>query len=168
VFDGGTSNISECLGCIHEPYYNYDCGDISVLNDFLEINNKTSESFSDVGCQQIWNEEGRLTNLILSYYGMGMYPPWCGDFSNIPESIGQLSALQSLEIPTVGPYENPGLTYIPSFLCDLPEECMIYLAGNGLCNEYHYDCFTDLEWGTQILTDCCEGPNGEPNWTQCP
>ena len=58
------------------------------------------------------------------------------------------------------------LSFIPESICDIPDECNILLHNNQLCEEYHYDCIG--YYGEQDQTNCCEGENGEPNWTQCP
>ena len=47
----------------------------------------------------------------------------------------------------------------------LPSDCYISVYNNQLCEEYHYDCID--YWGEQDQSNCCEGENGEPNWTGC-
>jgi len=85
----------------------------------------------------------------------------------IPDCIGYLDSLTILDLD-----ENQ-ISHIPPSLCDLPEECYIELDSNQLCEEYHYDCINDRTWSMegqspQNQVTCCEGNNGEPNWTQCP
>ena len=47
----------------------------------------------------------------------------------------------------------------------------VTLGNNFLCDEYFSDWMINYEsslWGIQNQSNCCEGPNGEPNWTNCP
>ena len=85
----------------------------------------------------------------------------------IPDCIGYLDSLTILDLD-----ENQ-ISHIPPSLCDLPETCYIELDDNQLCEEYHFGCLDETTWSMngaspQDQSNCCEGENGEPNWTQCP
>lgn len=88
---------------------------------------------------------------------------------SLPENIGNLINLEKLYI-----YGNQ-LTTLPQSICDLPANCEIIVAYNMICKKYQYECIdinlnyeTEQNWSTQNLDDCCEGPNSEPNWINCP
>ena len=105
----GTAQISECLGCVDSPYYNYNCDDIAVLEQFIA----NEEIFSGLEPYQIgnqsWNEDGRIWFLDLSAQGLSVVPDQIGnlsylthlvltnnDFISLPESIAHLVNLESL------------------------------------------------------------------------
>lgn len=88
---------------------------------------------------------------------------------SIPENIGNLINLERLYI-----YGNQ-LTALPQSICDLSANCEIIVPYNKICKKYQYECIdinlsfdTQENWVTQNLENCCDGPNGEPNWTTCP
>ena len=88
---------------------------------------------------------------------------------SLPENIGNLINLEKLYI-----YGNQ-LTALPQSICDLPDNCEIIVPYNKICKQYQYECIninlsfdTEQNWSTQDLENCCEGPNGEPNWVECP
>ena len=70
--------------------------------------------------------------------------------TSIPESIGDLSSLEGLYL------FNNQLTILPESICNLRETCNIIIYNNQLCEEYHYDCIDDYEWGEQECGDCCD------------
>ena len=87
----------------------------------------------------------------------------------LPENIGNLTNLEQLSI-----YGNQ-LTTLPQSICNLPNNCEIIIPYNKICKQYQYECIdinlsleTEQNWFTQDLSNCCEGPNGEPNWATCP
>ena len=139
-------------------------GDLSNLTElYLSHNQLTSlpESIGDLS---------NLEYLSLNYNQLTSIPENVGDLSNltelylshnqltsIPETIGDLSSLLYLYL-----HYNQ-LTSLPESICNLPSSCSIWVHDNYLCEEYHFPCI-DL-WGTQDQDDCCEGPEGQPNWT---
>ena len=87
----------------------------------------------------------------------------------LPNNIGNLQNLEKLYI-----YGNQ-LTTLPQSICNLPNNCEITVSYNKICKQYHYECIninfnyeTQQNWNTQNLEDCCEGPNGESDWINCP
>ena len=126
---------------------------------------------------------GNLTTLInLSLHGNAItnLPTSIGNLINLtllsirnntletlPESIGNLINLNSLDA------KDNELSSLPLTLCNLGEETFLEFSGNNLCEEYHYECLNNSAWdgwplNPQDQSNCCEGPNGEPNWTTCP
>ena len=87
----------------------------------------------------------------------------------VPDCIGNLGNLQILDLD-----ENM-ISYIPESICSIANNiynCYIELDGNNLCEQYHFSCLSDIAWNyngmsPQNQSNCCEGPNGEPNWTTC-
>ena len=55
---------------------------------------------------------------------------------------------------------------LPLSICDFKSNSYISVNNNQICDEYYYDCIDN--WGIQEQSNCCEGQNGEPNWTECP
>ena len=126
-----------------------------------------------------------LYTLDLSFNGIASIPDSFSNLNNlgnlylnnnqlttISENI--ISGLISLE--NLSLYRNE-LTSIPENICELNLASggsglpYIALWGNKLCEEYRYDCFTSDSFDYiegQDQSNCCEGPNGEPNWTTCP
>ena len=45
---------------------------------------------------------------------------------------------------------------------------IIYQINSNNINQEQYDDIIDIVWGSQDQSNCCEGPNSEPNWTECP
>jgi hypothetical protein len=66
----------------------------------------------------------------------------------LSRSIGDLSSLYKLEL-----YDNQ-LTSLPESICNLPDNCLIVMFSNQLCEEYHYDCILDENWSPQDQSDC--------------
>ena len=84
--------------------------------------------------------------------------------ANLPESISDLNVfLLQLD------YNE--LTTLPANFCDASEEDSVHIYYNNLCNEYRessdYPCVDFWEW-EQNQSNCCEGPEGQSNWTNCP
>jgi len=67
--------------------------------------------------------------------------------TTLPESIGNLSSLETLYL-----YYNQ-LTTLPESICNLSSDCKIYVYDNLLCEEFHYDCIDENEWGEQDCGD---------------
>ena len=84
--------------------------------------------------------------------------------TSIPQSIGELSSLEELFLG----YNQ--LTSLPESICNLPNDCYIHVYANYLCEEYSYDCISlwNVQDQPQDQTNCCEGPEGQENWTTCP
>jgi len=160
--DGPNQDIDPCGTCfITTPYYH--CMDLKVLNDFINLNPTLSgQSPADIGFQ-IWGDSStfgrRLVLLNLSNTQISNLPESIGSLSNlttldlhantisnIPESIGSLSNLTTLDL-----HANT-ISSIPETLCNLNESCNIYVFWNRLCEEYHYDCID--EWGVQEQSNC--------------
>ena len=83
----------------------------------------------------------------------------------LPESFFDLNNIRSIDLS----YNE--LTTLSESICNLSTSCYVYVSNNYLCDVYHYDCINDIIdilWGSQDQSNCCEGPNGEPNWTTCP
>ena len=88
----------------------------------------------------------------------------------VPDCIVNLTNLQVLDLD-----ENM-IDYIPESICSIANNihnCYIELDGNNLCEQYHYSCLSNISWdyggmSPQNQSNCCEGPNGEENWVQCP
>ena len=92
--------------------------------------------------------------------------------NNIEQIPGCIENLQNLILLDLD--ENQ-IEYIPESICQIAQNnCYIELDGNNLCEEFHFECFIDeATWdyfgmSPQDQSNCCEGPNGEPDWTQCP
>jgi len=138
---GGSAVINECDLCDADED-GYDDRDIEVLQDFIDLN-ESLEGYSPlaIGYQQ-W-EGGRLTYFHLSSNGdflqLTSIPESIGDLSSlevlnlnsnqltsIPESIGDLSSLEDLVLN----YNQ--LTSIPESIGDLSSLEALYLEYNQL------------------------------------
>ena len=78
---------------------------------------------------------------------------------SFPESIINLNDLVEIDA------NQNQISIIPENICSIPNLSRLYLSDNNLCEEYNYDCIWNF--AGQDQSNCCEGPNGEPNWTQC-
>ena len=126
----------------------------------LQNTNNTTGNFPESICE--------LMNLEI----LDLEVMWGGNnqiSGQIPECIGNLQNLTLLDLD-----ENQ-IEYIPDSICQIAQnDCYIELDGNNLCEEFHFECFINeatwdyFDMSPQDQSNCCEGPNGEPNWTQCP
>ena len=110
---------------------------------------------------EIPSEIGNLTNLI----GLSLLNNQLS--GEIPSEIVLLANLNELYL------QNNQLTSLPDTICNLAQTSILTVFGNHLCEEYYFDCIPDWVWSDfgdspQDQSNCCEGPNGEPNWTTCP
>ena len=196
VYSDVDSSFASCSeGCeliVDDCYYS---NDLDVLRDIKAENDSLADAILLEMGYQIWNN-GRLIQLELIYRQLTTIPESIGNLGSleelslhynqlttIPESIGNLGSLEKLllygnQLTTIP--ESIGdlrsleglylminqLTTLPESICNLPDDCYISIYSNQLCEEYHYDCIHD--WEAQDQSNCCEGENGEPNWTQCP
>ena len=117
--DGVCDDIDPCLG-EYSSDDSYFCNDVHVLFDFINSNpSLDSLGIFDIGITD-WSEDGRLTQLSLSYL----------DLVSVPSSIGSLDFLETLFL------NDNELSSLPETLCNLPETCNIYVQENNLCSEY--------------------------------
>ena len=108
-----------------------------------------------------------ITNLPLAYLYIDN-----NDIVSLPESIGNLgNTLYYL----YADYNN--LTTIPISICNLASLSLTSFTNNNICNYYlpnnegpspYSGCFEIDYYHSQNQSNCCDGPNGEPNWTTCP
>ena len=155
-------NPSESVvGCENGAEYSesgYYCDDWQFVEDLYNCNGDECTAYlfdfgTGEGSFPIDWYNGRIINI--SYAGI---PD--AQFDIIPESIGNLTYLQYIDM------EYVGLISIPNNICNLPNIQNIDVSDNNLCEEYNFSCIDD--WGTQSQSNCCEGPEGQPNWTTCP
>tara|TARA_Y100001970_G_scaffold182366_1_gene221885 strand:- start:561 stop:1397 length:837 start_codon:yes stop_codon:yes gene_type:complete len=81
------------------------------------------------------------------------------DLEELPDGISNLNSLIQLNLT------SNNLTSFPHDLCDLPNIWLIFVSGNNLCEYYDFNC---VNLSSQDQSNCCEGPEGQPNWTTCP
>ena len=183
VCDEGLTNVNgECiLICeegVTECYYQ---GDLDVLQDIIDVNESLSGEPLEIGSQE-W-DYGRLEKLDLHRTQLTTLPESIGNLSSLemlllssnqlttlPESIGNLSSLEELYLyhnqlttlpESIGNLSNleklylndNQLTTLPESICSLPSDCNINVSNNQLCEEYHYDCIDDDDWGWETQ-DC--------------
>ena len=88
--------------------------------------------------------------------------------TNVPHEISNFRFGQ-LEVLNLN--DNQIVT-IPESICLLnSNNTFIYLNSNKICNELIFSCFEENNgWhiDNQDQSNCCEGPEGQPNWTTCP
>ena len=194
---GGNAELDDCGVCDGDSNNpdGYCQIDLDVIEDFFSVN--PSINFFTFFAGFSWND-GRVETINLSALQITSLPESIGNLSNLkeiymssneltilPESIGELSNIVALElfenqltsIPQgIGNFSNlvylnfedNQLISIPESFCNLPSDCEIYLGSNYLCGEYLYECLSMYQWMFQDQTNCCEGPEGQPNWTTCP
>tara|TARA_Y100000768_G_C23897013_1_gene643139 strand:- start:100 stop:618 length:519 start_codon:yes stop_codon:yes gene_type:complete len=153
-------NPSESVvGCENGAEYSesgYYCDDWEFIEDLFNCSGDECTAYlllgefsASPGMPNVEFVNGRLVVADFSHMGL----------TSIPESIGNLTYLQELYL------SNNQITSIPESICNLSDNCYIVIELNYLCEEYNFSCIDD--WGGQNLSNCCEGPNGEPNWTEC-
>ena len=137
---------------------------------------------------EIPSEMGQMENLISFWASSNQLS------GAIPSEIGQIENLNDIMLAnnnlTNIPTEITSLnlmyfdissnliTSLPDNLCDActfdtvnQNDCMIMVGGNQLCEEYYSDCLDygwSPSWEEQDQSNCCEGPEGQANWTTCP
>lgn len=138
VIDSDGDNICDdidiCLGDFSQ-IYNMHCSDLQVLNEIKNSNIGSSldslEIFDIVNSNCIINEFGRLEYLALPNQNI----------FNIPPSIQFLDSLKTL-------YLNDNvIDALPNSICNISDECEIFMFNNNLCPEYQFDCID--HWGEQ-------------------
>tara|TARA_B100002051_G_scaffold276595_1_gene326007 strand:+ start:4094 stop:5701 length:1608 start_codon:yes stop_codon:yes gene_type:complete len=176
VLNGGSIQ-DDCGNCYpaSSPYLDYDCIDVEVLEDFIDLNSVLGGYMPlEIGSQD-W-EDGRLIGLDM--YNLGI--------QNIPMSIKNLSKLERLELEQNNLSDIPSevgelvylnrlylndnqITSLPDNLCNLPNNCIIRVFGNMLCEDNHLDCISFFEWGQQDESNCdCLGiTNGDSIFDEC-
>ena len=176
IVDG--NNSSDCGSCTEYVNIAEQCFDIedqSITELYLSESNITlipPNLYYLCYVEQIFLDSNNISSINFPSYNFN------NSFSECTPNIIELylSNNQLETVPTLLAYyidnleifdvEDNQLTSLPNNICDLSET--IYLHGNKLCEEYRADCFNDSEWGTQDQSNCCEGPEGQPNWTTCP
>ena len=108
--------------------YGYNCTDISVLQDIVDINlllqgNSPLNPHSNISLE--WNNDGRLKSFSASNLG----------FAALPETIEKWAGMEALTI------YSTDIEFVPSTICNLPNDCEILISGGHcLTEEYHFDC----------------------------
>jgi len=143
----------------------YDCGDLQVLQDIIDANNLNAEPL-ELGCdwqvyysediisRQTWNQEGRLTEIILWGHENCMNGAQNqGIISVIPESIGNLSELELLII------QESSIESLPESIGDL-----INLRGLNLGYNYELTTLPESICNLQNLEGLSMEISGNPDW----
>ena len=149
------NNITFVPDCINQlenlTGINLSYNSLSSLPDLSNLNNLTSIYFQYNNFTSFPNVFGNFNSSVLINLGSNQ-------ITSIPESFLNTPNLVTLYI------DNNMLTSIPSNSCLFSH---FNFDLNQLCEEYRYEC-TSNYFGTQDQSNCCEGENGEPNWTECP
>ena len=128
----------------------YNCSmEGTIPSEFWNLVNLTELTFFNDDLTEgglsgsIPEEIGNLTNLdYLTITGQELT-------GAIPNNISNLSKLKYFDI-----WDNK-FTSLPESFCNLPEDCEIYVSGNCLSEEYHYDCIDDWDTdGNYLQTNC--------------
>ena len=99
--------------------------DWNILDSLILINNLQNLSVENLGVQN-WDENGRLTNLIINYSSSTSSQYIDQKITQLPENFGELTYLQSLELF----YHD--LTVFPTSFPNLQNLSAIYMKGNKL------------------------------------
>ena len=184
-------------GCNLYSSYCFHQNDIKTLIDFRDINSSLSEiPILEIGTQtwrkgrliefssntsqinSIPTNFGNLTSLqYISFSGNYIFnfPEEIiysldslryidlsdNNLLNISSNVAFWLSLENLEYFNLS---GNNIYTLSENICYLADNCWVNLDYNKLCEEYNYDC---LNFGNQDQSNCCEGPNGEPNWTNC-
>ena len=148
----------------------------SIPNSISDLPYLITLGLGDNNISSIPSTINELTNLKWIYLGEN-------NFSSIPNELIEMSWLYQVYLQS-----NP-ISDIPVNLCDnamffesvyFP---MFLVNDNLLCEEFspilnhaygneyfieNFSCLFSLGGWIQDQSNCCEGPNGEPNWTTCP
>jgi len=156
IFGTDINAIPESLWNLdHLLYFELDDSPISSISENIENLSNLKEIHIGGSLQLTSLPEtiGNLNNLlILDLSGNAI--------EILPENIVNLSSLEELVLS----YNQ--LSSLPDNICNL-NTWSTDVSNNQLCEEYHYDCIDD-SWDNQDQSNCCDGENGEPNWTECP
>ena len=175
---GGCPNgVDECGVCGGDDINNDNCCQIDL--DILQAikNGNTSLNSTTVYNMgyQIW---GGYT-----YQGQEDFFDWYDDVSYRRLVMLDLSYNELTSIPfqisnfRFGELDmlylnNNQIETIPESICLLnADKTIVYLNSNKICNELIFSCFEENdEWhiDNQDQSNCCEGPEGQENWTTCP
>ena len=131
-------DIDICLGD-YSQIYDMHCSDLQVLNDIKNFNNGSlldSLEIADIiNSNCLINEFGRVEYLSLSNQNI-FY---------IPSSIQLLDSLKTL-------YLNDNMIdMLPSSICNINDDCEIFIFNNNLCPEYQFECID--HWGEQSCNE---------------
>ena len=109
---------SDCDPANMNWYGDYDPLEMSILDSLVILNsNLEDHEYNDY----VKFNAGKVVSIDISTKGL---------FSlNLPSNFGSLINLERLNV------ENNYLTQIPGRLCDLPEDCVINLSENRLCED---------------------------------
>ena len=107
---------------------------VALSNTIGNLSNLKSISINSINLDSIPESFGELDSMESIFINSTL-------IRNIPEGVSNFSNLNDLHL--VGNQ----IEYLPENLCDLPENCMIDVSNNNLCNEFHYDCIS--YWGEQ-------------------
>ena len=169
---GDNSTCEDECGVYGGPDFNLDslCQiDLDVLQEIIDLN----EGLNGYEPTDFPNwSNGRMYDLGIPNKGITVLPESIvnlsglhhlslgnNELTSLPESIVYLPNLLSLQLT------NNQLTSLPDSLCNLSNDIYsIQVNNNNLCEKYLYDCVSSDD---QDQSNCCEGPNGEENWTQC-
>ena len=188
-----TALIYLTLQDIQQPALPESFGNLISLED-LDLNGEFTslpESFENLSNLENLDLNGELISLPDGFGNLGSLENLNlsgNQLTSLPEGFGNLGSLENLNLASNELTSLPesfinisisdvlylggnNLASLPDGFCSLGG--IIFIGGNNLCNEYADNCFWDWnDWNegaqdSQEQSNCCEGPNGEPNWTQC-
>ena len=175
---GCASGVDECGICGGDDFNNdnYCQTDLDILQYIKNVNNSLSSiELQNIG-YQIWDEfsyEGytgfNTTNYVdVPYRRLVLLDLSYSEITNVPFEISYFSIFGYIRVLN---FNHNQIETLPASFCALSESTYIYLYANNICNETIYPCFDNHNrWhiDTQNQSNCCDGSNGEPNWTPCP